>query len=172
MKSNKEIAEFTLYYNLYKKRIYNFIYKMVNDKALTEDLYQNTFMKLYEHLNNIQNKESILYWIFSTARNQVYVFYRGKSYKVDQFNKSDVDDLEIDSGDNLEQKIESKELRKIVLKEVEKLPFEQKEVYLLKEYSELKYKEIADMLNIDEGLVKSRLFKARQKLIKQIAKYI
>jgi RNA polymerase sigma-70 factor (ECF subfamily) len=145
---------------------------MVNDKALTEDLYQNTFMKLYEHLNNIQNKESILYWIFSTARNQVYVFYRGKSYKVDQFNKSDVDDLEIDSGDNLEQKIESKELRKIVLKEVEKLPFEQKEVYLLKEYSELKYKEIADMLNIDEGLVKSRLFKARQKLIKQIAKYI
>lgn len=145
---------------------------MVNDKALTEDLYQNTFMKLYEHLNNIQNKESILYWIFSTARNQVYVYYRGKSYKVDQFNKSDVDDLEIDSGDNLEQKIESKELRKIVLKEVEKLPFEQKEVYLLKEYSELKYKEIADMLNIDEGLVKSRLFKARQKLIKQIAKYI
>ncbi|MAT57341.1 MAG: hypothetical protein CMF23_05165 [Ignavibacteriae bacterium] len=145
---------------------------MVNDKALTEDLYQNTFMKLYEHLNNIQNKESILYWLFSTARNQVYVFYRGKSYKVDQFNKSDVDDLEIDSGDNLEQKIESKELRKIVLKEVEKLPFEQKEVYLLKEYSELKYKEIADMLNIDEGLVKSRLFKARQKLIKQIAKYI
>lgn len=145
---------------------------MVNDKALTEDLYQNTFMKLYEHLNNIQNKESILYWLFSTARNQVYVFYRGKSYKVDQFNKSDVDDLEIDSGDNFEQKIESKELRKIVLKEVEKLPFEQKEVYLLKEYSELKYKEIADMLNIDEGLVKSRLFKARQKLIKQIAKYI
>lgn len=145
---------------------------MVNDKALTEDLYQNTFMKLYEHLNNIQNKESILYWLFSTARNQVYVYYRGKSYKVDQFNKSDVDDLEIDSGDNLEQKIESKELRKIVLKEVEKLPFEQKEVYLLKEYSELKYKEIADMLNIDEGLVKSRLFKARQKLIKQIAKYI
>lgn len=145
---------------------------MVNDKALTEDLYQNTFMKLYEHLNNIQNKESILYWLFSTARNQVYVYYRGKSYKVDQFNKSDVEDIEVDSGDNLEQKIESKELRKIVLKEVEKLPFEQKEVYLLKEYSELKYKEIADMLNIDEGLVKSRLFKARQKLIKQIAKYI
>jgi RNA polymerase sigma-70 factor (ECF subfamily) len=145
---------------------------MVNDKALTEDLYQNTFMKLYEHLNNIQNKESILYWLFSTARNQVYVYYRGKSYKVDQFNKSDVEDIEVDSGYNLEQKIENKELRKIVLKEVEKLPFEQKEVYLLKEYSELKYKEIADMLNIDESLVKSRLFKARQKLIKQIAKFI
>jgi RNA polymerase sigma-70 factor (ECF subfamily) len=100
------------------------------------------------------------------------VYYRGKSYKVDQFNKSDVEDIEVDSGYNLEQKIENKELRKIVLKEVEKLPFEQKEVYLLKEYSELKYKEIADMLNIDESLVKSRLFKARQKLIKQIAKFI
>lgn len=145
---------------------------MVNDKSLTEDIYQTTFMKLYENLDKIYNKESVIYWLFSTARNQVYVYYRGKNYKVDQFNKSDVDEIEVDSGFDLQQKLENKELRKIVLSEVEKLPFEQKEVYLLKEYSELKYKEIAEMLNIDESLVKSRLFKARQKLIKQIAKFI
>ncbi len=112
-----------------------------------------------------------MYWLFTTARNQVYVHYRGKNYKVDQFNYSDVDEIEIDSKYNLEKKIEQKELRDLVLKELEKLPFEQKEVYLLKEYSEFKYKEIAEMLSIEEALVKSRLFKARQKLIKRIAKY-
>ena len=172
MQDNRKIAEFTVYYNLYKKRVYNFILKMTRDKTLTEDLYQNTFMKLYENLDSIFNKDSVLYWLFSTARNQVYVHYRGKNYKVDQFNTRDVEDLEIDSEYNLERKVENKELRKIILDEIDKLPFEQKEVYLLKEYSDFKYKEIAEMIGIDESLVKSRLFKARQKLIKQIAKYV
>ncbi len=144
---------------------------MVNDRSLTEDIFQNTFMKLYENLDKIYSENSVLYWLFTTARNQVYVHYRGKNYKVDQFNYSDVDEIEIDSKYNLEKKIEQKELRDLVLKELEKLPFEQKEVYLLKEYSEFKYKEIAEMLSIEEALVKSRLFKARQKLIKRIAKY-
>lgn len=145
---------------------------MVNDRSLSEDIFQNTFMKLYENLDKIYSENSVLYWLFTTARNQVYVHYRGKNYKVDQFNYSDVDEIEIDSKYNLEKKIEQKELRDLVLKELEKLPFEQKEVYLLKEYSEFKYKEIAEMLSIDEALVKSRLFKARQKLIKRIAKYL
>ena len=52
------------------------------------------------------------------------------------------------------------------------MPEEQKDVYLLKEYGELSYKEIAKLLGIDEKLVKSRLFKVRQKLINSISKKI
>jgi RNA polymerase sigma-70 factor (ECF subfamily) len=49
---------------------------------------------------------------------------------------------------------------------------DQKEVYYLKEYGGFSYKEIAQMMEIDENLVKSRLYKVRQKLIKHISKMI
>jgi RNA polymerase sigma-70 factor (ECF subfamily) len=58
------------------------------------------------------------------------------------------------------------------MNELELLPQEQKEVYLLREYSGLSYKEIADIQQIDEELVKSRLFKTRQKLIKKVSKLV
>jgi RNA polymerase sigma-70 factor (ECF subfamily) len=67
---------------------------------------------------------------------------------------------------------ENLELKKIIMNELELMPQEQREVYLLKEYSGLSYKEIAAIQNIDEELVKSRLFKTRQKLIKRISKLV
>ena len=58
------------------------------------------------------------------------------------------------------------------MKELKNLPVEQKEVFILREYSGLKYSEIGNVLNIDERLVKSRLNKARDKLINKVSKLI
>ena len=72
----------------------------------------------------------------------------------------------------LESYVEMKEMKKIILGELDKMNYEQKEVYLLKEYGGLSYKEISETLVIDVDLVKSRLYKVRQKLINKISKMV
>jgi RNA polymerase sigma-70 factor, ECF subfamily len=72
----------------------------------------------------------------------------------------------------LESYIEMKEIKKIILYELDKMAYEQKEVYLLKEYGGLSYKEISETLQMEVNLVKSRLYKVRQKLIDKISKLV
>ena len=166
----KKIIEFTITYNKYKLRIYNYVLKMVSDKMLCEDIVQNIFLKFFENMDRIKNLNSASYWLFKTARNDVYSFYRSKKVKADQFNVLDSDELNSASSENLEVEYEKRELKNLILHELNNLPDDQKEVYLLKEYGGLSYKEIAGIMEIDENLVKSRLYKTRQTLISLIRK--
>ncbi len=169
---SNQIVEFTIHYNRYKTRLYNFALKMVSDRMVCDDIIQDVFMKLFNNIDKIRNKDSILYWLFRTTRNEIYSFYRSKSIKVDRFNVADTDEIEINSNENVEIECEQKELKDMLLVELDKLPHEQKEVYLLKEYGGLSYKEISAVMNIDENLVKSRLYKTRQKLINKFSKIL
>lgn len=137
-----------------------------------QDIVQNVFLKYFENLDNIKNKSSANYWLFKTARNEAFSHIRARKTRVDQFNVYDVDDLEIGGTNTLEDTIEANEIEAVIKTSLAKMNPEQSEVFLLKEYSGLSYKEIAEIMNIDENLVKSRLFKTRQKLIGLITKLI
>lgn len=170
--SSKEIIEFTLIYNRYKTKLYNYVLRMVGNKIICEDIIQNVFMKLFENLRGLKNKNSVGYWLFKTSRNEVYAFYRRKKVKVDQHGHEKLENVNIESTINVENNFELKEMKELILQELNLLPVEQKDAYLLKEYGGLTYKEIASVLEIEEELVKSRLYKTRQKLIKRISKII
>ena len=147
---------------------------MVNDRDIAEDILQEVFIKLFENFNTIKNKNSILFWLFKTAQNSVYTYFNYKNKFKTQINLTDTEDeisgltADIDILNGLEEQ----ELKLIIQNSIDMLPLEQKEVYLLKEYGDLSYKEIAELLKIEPDLVKSRIFKARQKLIKTISKKI
>lgn len=145
---------------------------MVGDKVICEDIIQNVFLKLFENLNGLKNKNSVRYWLFKTSRNEVYTFFRNKKVRADQHTHEKLENVKAESTFNLEKNFELKEMRELILQELNLLPVEQKDAYLLKEYGGLSYKEIASVLEIDEELVKSRLYKTRQKLIKRISKII
>ena len=159
-------------YNRLKSRLYNYAFKMLWDKMACEDIIQNTFMKLFENLEKINNSDRIEVWLFTTVRNQIYTLFRNKKVHVDQFSVADADQLEINSQLNLEEQYEELEMKELVMKELNKMPVEQREVFLLKEYGRFSYKEIAGMMEIDVELVKSRLHKTREKLIKRMSKII
>ncbi len=142
---------------------------MVNDRLTCEDIIQNVFLKLFENLNRIRSKNSIQYWLFSTVRNEIYSYYRKKKVRIDQFGNDNCENVEIEDSLQIEDDFDKKEMREIIINELNKIAIEQREVFLLKEYGGLSYKEIADVLKIDEELVKSRLFKTRQKLIKKLS---
>lgn len=136
---------------------------------VADDITQNVFLKLYENFENLRDKESANFWIFRSARNEYYNYYNKNKRNVEiaePLINNEKDEFELESY------IELKELKAIVLNELNKMAYDQKEVYLLKEYGGLSYKEIAKTLEIDENLVKSRLFKVRQKLIDKISKMV
>ena len=137
-----------------------------------DDIVQDVFIKLFENLNNIHNKQSIQFWLFKTARNEMMSFFRSTKTKKLISEAVDIDEVEIGSEVSLEDEIENKELNKLILSELENMSEDFREVFVLKEYSGLSYKEIASLLEIDEDLVKSRLYKARQKLINKISKLV
>ncbi len=170
--TSQRIIEFTLIYNRHKARLYNYAFKMLWDRMACEDIIQNTFMKLYENLDKIKDSSKIEFWLFTTVRNQIYTLFRNKKIHVDQYAVADADEIDIDSDFKLEEKFDELELKEIVMKELDKLPVEQKEVYLLKEYGGFSYKEIGEMMCIDSDLVKSRLRLTREKLIKKISKMV
>jgi RNA polymerase sigma-70 factor, ECF subfamily len=145
---------------------------MLTDKMMCEDVVQNVFTKFFQNMNKIRSSERVDVWLFTTARNEIYSIYRTKGTHVDQFGVADTDEIEIDSLVKLEDEIELKEMNELIMKELDKISVDQSETFLLKEYGGLSYKEVAEVMNIDEELVKSRLFKVRQKLIHKLSKII
>ena len=137
-----------------------------------DDIVQDVFIKLYENLDHIHNKQSIQFWLFKTARNEIFSFFRNTKNKKLFTNAMDLEDVEIESSQLLSDEIENKELNKLILNELDNMNEDFREVFILREYSGLSYKEIASLLEIDEELVKSRLYKARQKLVNKISKLV
>ncbi len=137
-----------------------------------DDIVQDVFIKLFENLNNIHNKQSIQFWLFKTARNEMMSFLRNTKNKKFITEAVDIENFEIENKTSLADEIENTELKKLILNELEVMNEDFSEVFILKEYSGLSYKEIASLLDIDEDLVKSRLYKARQKLINKISKLV
>ena len=145
---------------------------MLNDHMRADDTVQNVFVKLYENLDKIHNKQSIQFWLFKTTRNEILTLFRNHGIKKLYDSAFDVDEIEIESPGSLSEEVENKELSKMILSELDNLNEDFREVFVLREYSGLSYKEIAVLLKIDEELVKSRLYKARQKLINKISKLV
>lgn len=165
---SQNIVEFTLIYNRYKAKLFNYALKMIYDRMTCEDIIQNTFIKLFENMERIRNMESVQYWLFTTVRNDIFTYFRKKKFRLDQFNAEDSDEIDLSAEDKIDYDFEQKEIRELIMIELNKMSIGQRDVFLLKEYGGLSYKEISVMTGTSEDLVKSRLHRTRQRLIKKL----
>ncbi len=163
----EKIIDFTLMYNKYKKPLYNYLFKIVRNEMLAEDIMHNVFIKLFENSDRIRNSELIEIWIFRTARNEAFTHFRRTKNRIEE----DIDLYSYSlTSSNFVSEIEGNELITLIEEELKQMDPSQSEVYYLKEYSGLSYKEIADIMEITEDLVRSRIFKVRQKLKRAVLK--
>jgi RNA polymerase sigma-70 factor (ECF subfamily) len=145
---------------------------MLNDQMHADDIVQDVFIKLYQNLDSIHNRQSIQFWLFKTTRNEILALFRNRGNKQLYYNALDVEEVEIESPQSISEELENKEMNKLIFAELNNMSDDFREVFVLREYSGLSYKEVASLLEIDEDLVKSRLYKARQKLVNSISKLI
>jgi RNA polymerase sigma-70 factor (ECF subfamily) len=142
-----DIENIFLDYNDY---IYKYIYSMVQNRAEAEDLLQDTFIKVMKAKNkDIRNWKS---YLITVARNTVYDHWRKRR------NKLNLDLFKLKTRNkNIELKLD-------IEKGIKNLSPKLKEVIILREINGLDYNEIADVLEIEKGTVKSRLSRARDEL--------
>lgn len=158
---NSPIIDFTLNYNKFKKPLFNYVLKIVKSEMFAEDIVHNVFLKYYNNLGKILNTDRTEIWIFTTARNEIFSHYRKYKNRIEENVEKYEDDIH---ADNFLEDYERQELIGLIEDELAKMDTSQSEVYYLKEYSDLSYKEIAEIMDITEDLVRSRIYKVRQKL--------
>ena len=155
----------------YEQRVYAVVYGMVRNKEDARDLAQDAFIKAYKNLHRFRLESSFYTWLYRIAMNVCIDFHRRRKIRrTEAFDEgigargSDgmIDPIhrKLDPGKDLERK----QLREKIAAAMEELPEEQKQIIVLREIDGMSYKEIAEVLDIPEGTVMSRLFYARKKL--------
>ncbi len=161
---------FLKYYETNKDAVYNYALRMLKNKDVAADVVQETFLKLFENLDSIREHEKIKIWIFTVARNEVFGIFRSKASKSANIDEAEFENKLKEDEKTIPEKFELKELSQIIEAELNKIPELSKDVFVLKEYGGLSYSEIAEITDRTVSSVKSRLFKTRKKLIKEISK--
>jgi RNA polymerase sigma factor (sigma-70 family) len=152
---------------LWYKRIYNFGYKFFLDHDLAMEVTQKTFISMCRNLAGLQDSARFKSWLYKIAVNYCREEARkNKSSRALSFDVVWSNDTEESpkwegSGqrhDNPHRQLEQVELSDILQDALLELNDEQREVVIMKEYEGLKFREIAEVLNISENTVKSRMY--------------
>ncbi len=162
-----------LLFERYKRPLYGFFYGLVREQELSEDLVQNTFLRIlkYRHLfrprlhDNVsagQGDGDFRAWMFHIARNVNHDHYRRNKLNLK-------DDLEkwqerLGHSENRSTEIQQEEEQQMLSMAMDRLPVDKREILLLSKYQEKKYHEIGEILGCTEGAVKVKVFRALQEL--------
>ena len=150
---------FAALYERYKLPVFRYCLKMLRDVDAAKDVVQTVFLRMYEHRDDLVFADRFKAWIFAIARNHCFTHLRTRGRTMEL--KEEVEqEGEAGAEDQLAQRDEAEMVREAI----GKLGPEDREVVLLREYENLSYKEIAEVVGVTESAVKSRLFKARRRL--------
>lgn len=155
-----------------KNRVYSYIYFKVKDEELTEDIFQDTFIKVINTLKkgNYNDEGKFLPWVLRIAHNLIIDFYRKNSRMPLVKGNEDFDIFDVLSSPdkNVEQSIQSSQVYKHLKKLIKHLPNDQKEVIMMRMYFDMSFKEIADMTNVSINTALGRMRYALINLRKMI----
>lgn len=155
--------KFEYLYEKYKRLLWAKAYDILKDHALAEDAVSEAFIRMYKHLQKIEDPDSnqaVSYLVTIVKNVSINIYHREKRITPIDINEHD----EADSF-NLEDLIASKDEAATVMKLVDGLREELKAVFLLKYAHDMPHKEIAKVLGITENNVTVRLHRAKAKLI-------
>jgi len=151
----------------YQQRVYWHVRKMVVDHQDADDLTQDTFVKVWKHLENFRQDASLYTWIYRIATNECLNFLSAKRRKfflpLNDVGAELLAKVEADpgvlSGDEVEQKLQKAILR---------LPDKQRLVFNLKYYEDMTYEQMADVTGTSVGALKASYHHA----VKKIEQYV
>jgi RNA polymerase sigma factor (sigma-70 family) len=145
----------------HQRKIFSYIVIMVKDKYLAEDIFQDTFIKVINTLKlGAYNEEGkFLPWVMRIAHNLIIDYFRKNKRMPFVENSEDYDIFDTLRlfDQTIEDKIIVEQIHKDVQKLIEYLPEEQKQVLKLRHYSDMSFKEIADITNVSINTALGRM---------------
>ncbi len=157
----------------YQNRVANLIFKIIGDSDIVEDLTQEVFLRVFESLKEYKFSSAPYTWIYRITVNicidEIRKRQRSRAYSL--FDVLSQNPKAEPSYSPVEKNVERSEMREIIEKAMSKLPPEYKTVIILRDFEDLPYEEIAKILKISIGTVKSRIFRARKLLAEYLKEY-
>lgn len=175
-----EVRAFEILLARHRKPIYNFIYRFVSSRELAEDLLQETFLRVIKGAGNYERKAKFTTWLYTIARNLCVDQSRRKKHRkttsLDQPMSKDQDSgtlLDVLPGAEMgsDRKSVSKQLHTTLHQAIATLSDEQREVFLMREFLDMPFKQIAEVVGVPENTVKSRMRYALEKLRLELEEY-
>jgi len=158
----------------HQSKIYGFIYSKINDRDLSDDIFQDTFIKVIKTIKSGTYKEEgkFLQWTLRIAHNLCIDHFRRQKRMpiIDPGDERDIfEHLEI-SDPSIEQMLITNQIHTDVRKLIDFLPSEQREVLLMRHYEDLSFKEIAAITDVSINTALGRMRYALINLRKLVAK--
>lgn len=162
----------------YQGRLVNYLYRMLHNVEEAHDLSQEVFFKVYQALDSFNPRYRFSTWLFRVAKNAAIDHLRKQRMKMVSLSRQDPE-----SGEAQEWELPSdergpyRELRNVergdaIQEAIDELPWEYRELILMRHYGELSYDEIATLKEMPLGTVKNKLFRGRQMLKQSLAGYL
>jgi RNA polymerase sigma-70 factor, ECF subfamily len=164
----------------HQRSVYNFIYRFVTNRAVAEDLLQDVFLRIIRQAKSYKAEAKFTTWLYTIARNLCVDHSRRMKHRraasLDQPVRKDDDQRPL--GESIagkepgaDRQAMGAELQAKIRTAVEALAADQREVFLMREYLGLPFKEIAEIVGIPENTAKSRMRYALEKLRADLSEY-
>src|SRR5882724_4856917 len=156
----------------YQSKVFSIIHGIVRQRNDVEDIAQQVFAKVYFSIRNFDFRSSLITWIYKITVNECFDYLRKKKVRKLVY-ESDMSEDEVRRVENSEPALDkgsradsSLARRDYVVKLMDRVSDEEKQLLMLKEVEGYSVEELSGMLKMNENTIKVKLFRARQKLVK------
>ncbi|MFA7081465.1 MAG: sigma-70 family RNA polymerase sigma factor [Bacteroidales bacterium] len=158
---NNDKQAFEVLLSRHKNKVYNYILSLVKDKALADDIFQDTHIKIVNTLRNgtYRDEGKYIQWVMRIAHNLVIDhFRRNQRFPTVRTDENfDIFDVLGNSEESIEQKIIREQINDDVKKLIRQLPEEQRKVLIMRHYSNMSFKDIAEKTDVSINTALGRM---------------
>lgn len=167
---NNDEEAFKQLFDLYADRLFRFAKSFLKDKFLAEEAVSDVFYKVWLHRSTLENHTTIKAYLFKATYNTSLNYLNEARRK----RTVSLEDVDVDLGMELcpESELINKELKEIIGQAIDSLPPRCKLIYRMAKVEQMKYKEIAELLNISVKTIDHQLTIAVQKIGEVIKRYL
>jgi RNA polymerase sigma-70 factor (ECF subfamily) len=173
-------AGYTYLVNKYNRQIIHFLFRMVHNEAVAEELAQEVFLRVYRSRESYRAEAKFSTWLYRIATNLAVNHARDtKNERMAPTMELDAPDSEsgsmpevADDDPNIEQRMLREERMAAIRKHVTALPERQRMAVLMHKYQEMDYRQIGEVLKLSESATKSLLFRAYQTLRESLKEFV
>jgi RNA polymerase sigma factor (sigma-70 family) len=156
-----QLQQATLLFERYHKKIFNFLARMTMDRELAEDLTQNVFLRIIKYRNSYREGNKFQSWIYQVARNVFSDHYQANKNRFSDFvDVEKVSEYMSNNDDN--EAMDEKE--QLLHRSLAKLSEEQRELLVLTRFQQMKYEEVATIMDTTVANIKVKVHRAILKL--------
>lgn len=176
-----ERAAFTQLVRRHQTGLFNFAMRQLRVASLAEDVVQEAFVRVVQNALDFKHEARFSTWVYTITRNLCIDHLRKRALRkhpsLDESKRGEEGDgptlgeQTADSRANVERQVTGTELKERIALAVDELPDDQREVFLLRELSNLPFKEIAEITGVPENTVKSRMRYALERLQAALQEY-